>query len=245
MGPVRLQKFLADSGLCSRRAGEAMIAAGEIVVNGEVAHLGQPVTPGVDRIAIHGRTVGGAAATGTSPFTVAVHKPRGVVCGIAERSYPETVFDLLPRALARHRFLPIGRLDPDAEGLVVMTSDGVLADRLARSNQVVRKFVVSLRTPFDRARLAPLVKGVHVGEGTIRVDKAFLLHPGPTGTSSELEIHVSHGRGRGLRELFASLGAEVKRLQCVQIGSLKLRGMPLRGSRVLTTDEVASLFHSD
>lgn len=248
MEPVRLQKFLADAGVCSRRAGEAMIEAGEVRVNGVPAELGQKVTPGVDRVSVRGRLVGGALASPTAKITLVVNKPRGAVCGVPDGRHPTTVFDFIPKPLAKHRFLVIGRLAPDTEGLVVLTSDGALADRLARaSSKVVRRFVVTLEEPMGRGRFPLLTRGVKVGEeGEMeRVDKIFALDPNSEGASRTLEVHITHGRGRGLHQLFAAIGCDVVRTQCVQFGDFRLKGIPLRGARPLSKDETEALFATE
>lgn len=246
MEPVRLQKFLADAGVCSRRAAEALIAAGEVSVNGKAAELGQKITPGVDRVNVRGKFIGGGAAAATTKVTLLVHKPKGVVCGTPDGRHPETVFDLVPKEYSRLRFLIAGRLDLESEGLVLLTSDGALADRIARGTEaVLRRMRVSLKQPFPKSRVAQLLKGVRIEEELVAAEEVFVLHPDSHGASSELEVHVSHGRGRGLRELFTTIGCDVKRIQCAQIGLLKLSGMPLRGCRVLASDEIEKLFRAE
>ncbi len=246
MEPVRLQKFLADTGVCSRRAAEALIEAGEVSVNGKAAELGQRITPGVDRVNVRGKFIGGGSALAAAKVTLLVHKPKGVVCGTPDGRHPETVFDLVPKEHARQRFLVAGRLDLESEGLVLLTSDGALADRIARGTEQVRRRIrVSLKQPFPRSRVAQLLKGVRVDDELVAAEQVFVLHPDAAGASTELEVHVSHGRGRGLRELFTTIGCDVKRIQCVQIGAHKLGGMPLRGCRVLATDDIEKLFRAE
>ena len=125
--PIRLQKFLAEAGVCSRRAAEVLIAQQEVWVNGKAATLGQKVTLGVDKITVSGKPVRGAAQ---ELMTLAVHKPRGLVCSNDDPHNPETVFSMLPRELSHLRFFCAGRLDKDSEGLVILTTDGELAHRL-------------------------------------------------------------------------------------------------------------------
>jgi 23S rRNA pseudouridine2605 synthase len=246
MEPVRLQKFLADAGVCSRRAAEALIEAGEVSVNGKPAELGQKIVPGSDRVNVRGKFIAGGPAVSGAKVTLLVHKPKGVVCGTPDGRHPETVYDLVPKQYARQRFLIAGRLDLEAEGLVLLTSDGALADRIARASEpVLRRMHVSLKQPFPRSRVAQLLKGVRVEDELIAAEQVFLLHPNADGASTELEVHVTHGRGRGLRELFTAIGCDVKRLQCSQIGLLRLSGMPLRGARILDTDEIEKLFRAE
>jgi 23S rRNA pseudouridine2605 synthase len=246
MEPIRLQKYLADANVCSRRAAEALIEAGEVSVNGKPAELGQKITPGVDRVNVRGKFVTGGATVATTKVSVMVHKPKGVVCGTPDGRHPETVFDLVPKNYSHLRFLIAGRLDLDSEGLVLLTTDGALADRIARgTDEVLRRMRISLREPFARTRVAQLLKGVRIEEELVAAEAVFILHPDADGSSTELEVHVSHGRGRGLRELFTTIGCNVKRIQCVQMGMLRLSGMPLRGSKVLDSDDIEQLFRSE
>ena len=114
--PVRLQKYLADAGVCSRRAAEALIVTGEVFVNGTKAELGQKITPGEDKITVEGRSI---RARAQPRVTLAVHKPRGLVCSNEDPHNPETIFSLLPPDFATLRFFCAGRLDKDSEGLVM------------------------------------------------------------------------------------------------------------------------------
>ncbi|MES2692761.1 MAG: S4 domain-containing protein, partial [Verrucomicrobiota bacterium] len=119
--PIRVQKFIADAGLCSRRNAEALIVQGEVWVNGKIATPGQKVTPGVDKVTVSGKIV---RSTAQPRLTVAVNKPRGLVCSNEDPHHAATVFDLLPREFSKFRFFCAGRLDLDSEGLVILTTDG-------------------------------------------------------------------------------------------------------------------------
>lgn len=243
MEPVRLQKFLADAGICSRRAAEALIEAGEVKVNGKAAELGQRVTPGVDRVNVRGKFVGGGTSVLSPKVTLLVNKPKGAVCGTPDGRHPLTVFDLVPKEYSRQRFLVTGRLDLEAEGLVLLTSDGALADRIARG-PVVRCIRVNLKQPFPRNRIPQLQRGVKIDDELVAADEVYLR--GSDGNAStEIDIRVSHGRARGLRELFTTIGFDVKRIQCVQIGLLRLSGIPLRAARALNSDEIEKIFRTE
>jgi 23S rRNA pseudouridine2605 synthase len=155
--PIRLQKFLADAGICSRRAAEALIAQGEVWVNGAAATLGQKISPGVDKVTVSGKSV---RTTAQPRITVVVHKPRGLVCSNDDPHHAATVFELLPREFSKFRFFCAGRLDLDSEGLVVLTTDGDLANRLMHpSNVVVKRYHVTLTRPFPATRLPQLIRG--------------------------------------------------------------------------------------
>jgi 23S rRNA pseudouridine2605 synthase len=238
--PIRLQKFLADSGICSRRAAEALVAQGEVWVNGAPAQLGQKVVPGIDRVTVSGKTV---RTTAQPKITLAMHKPRGLVCSNDDPHNPETIFTVLPREFARFRFFCAGRLDKDSEGLVILTTDGDLAHRLMHpSNIVVKRYHVILEKPFPAKRLPLLVKGVMVEGERLQVERAALVNASPADDSTSLDVHMHHGKKREIRQLFMKLGHEVKRLKRYQIGGFRLKGIPLRAMKKLDAGEIASLF---
>lgn len=239
---IRLQKYIAEAGVCSRRAAEALIAQGEVWVNGKVASLGQHITPGVDRVTVSGKPV---RASAQPLVTVAVHKPRGLVCSNDDPHHAATVFDLLPREFARLRFFCAGRLDLDSEGLVILTTDGDLAHRLMHpSNVVVKRYHVILEGRFPAARLGQLVRGVMIEGERLKVERAALINAGADQSSSHLDVHMHHGKKREIRQLFTALGHDVKRLRRYQIGALQLKGIPLRAGRILSTTQIASLFRN-
>ena len=242
MEPIRVQKFLAEAGVCSRRAAEALIAQGEVWVNGEAAVLGQKVTPGVDKVTVSGKPV---RTTQQPRITVVVHKPRGLVCSNDDPHHAATVFELLPRQFAKLRFFCAGRLDLESEGLVVLTTDGDLAHRLMHpSSTVVKRYHVTLKTPFPASRLLQLVRGIVVEGERLQVERAALVNPKPDQTAHDLDVHMHHGKKREIRQLFAALGYDVKRLRRYQIGALPLKGIPLRAGKVLSTKEIESLFRN-
>lgn len=240
MEPVRIQKFIADSGLCSRRAAEALIASGDVYVNGQPAETGQKIDPASDKVTVRGKPV---RSTAQPRITLVMHKPRGVVCSNSDPHAEQTIFDLLPREWARLRLFCAGRLDKDSEGLVILTSDGDLANRLMHpSNLVVKRYYVSLETPFPASRVRALLHGIlHEGE-RLKVERAYMVNPSRDGSSTELDVHMHHGKKREIRLLFTALGYEVRRLRRYQIGALRLKGIPLRGVKQLSTKEVDSLF---
>ena len=236
---VRLQKYLADAGLCSRRTADALIADGEVTVNGKVAVPGQRVVPGEDQVIVEGSRV--RAKTPTL-LTLAVHKPRGLVCSNDDPHNPRTIFDLLPPHLAKLRFFCAGRLDKDSEGLVILTNDGDLANRLMHPRHVVvKRYQVKLEEPFHRTRLTRLVRGVKIEDEWFKVERAALVNPRED-ASVDLDVWMHHGKKREIRQLFLALGHPVKRLRRYQIGALPLRGIPLRAVKQLSSKEINLLF---
>ncbi len=243
METVRLQKFLADLGICSRRKAEILISSGEVLVNGVAVELGRKIDPSADRVTLNGRTIGGAPQ---QKITVAVHKPRGVVCSNSDPAHSKTVFGLLPRPLSKLRFFCAGRLDLDSEGLVILTTDGDLANRLMHpSRLVVKRYQVALKQPIPRDRLPLLIRGITIEGDRLKVERAYLLNANRSGESTGVEVHMHHGKKREIRQLFTTLGYDVIRLRRFQIGGLLLRGIPLRGLKVLGSKEIESLFATD
>ncbi|MFT3782247.1 MAG: pseudouridine synthase [Nibricoccus sp.] len=237
---VRVQKFLADSGLCSRRAAEALVAEGEVWINGERAEPGQKVTPGVDKVTVKGKPV---RTTAQPKITLAMHKPRGLVCSNDDPHNAETIFTVLPRDFARFRFFCAGRLDKDSEGLVILTTDGDLANRLMHpSHVVVKYYLVTLKQPFPAAKKGALLRGITIDGEKLKVERATLLAPRVDGSSTVVDVQMHHGKKREIRQLFTSLGFDVKRLKRYKIGSFALKGIPLRAVKQLSNKEIAQLF---
>lgn len=240
MASVRIQKFIAEAGVCSRRAAEALIAAGEVYVNGRAATLGLKVEPGTDKVTVRGKAL---KAQAQPKLALVMHKPRGVVCSNSDPHAGHTIFDLLPREWARLRLFCAGRLDKDSEGLVILTSDGDLAHKLMHpSSLVVKRYYVSLEAPFPAGRLRQLLRGVVIDGEHLKVERASLVNPKSDRSSTELDVHMHHGKKREIRQLFLTLGFEVRRLRRYQIGALRLKGIPLRGVKQLSTKEIQSLF---
>lgn len=237
---LRLQKFLADTGICSRRAAEAAIVAGEIWVNGKQAVLGQKIDPAVDKVSFHGKAIKNLPQP---KITLVVHKPRGLVCSNDDPHNPDTVFSLLPRPAQRYRFFCAGRLDKDSEGLVILTTDGDLAHRLMHpASGVVKRYHVRLDEAFPASKVKLLLRGVIVEGEKLQVEHALLLNPRVDGSSNSLDVHLHHGKKREIRQLFLALGFTVRRLRRYQIGALRLKGIPLRAARLLSTKDIELLF---
>jgi 23S rRNA pseudouridine2605 synthase len=237
---VRLQKFIADAGICSRRAAEQLIAQGEVWVNGKVATLGQKIDPAADKVTVDGSQVRSVVQP---KITLAVHKPRGLICSNDDPHNPDTVFTLLPRQFAKYRFFTAGRLDKDSEGLVILTTDGDLAQRLTHpSNLVTKRYLVILEKGFPREKIPRLLNGIIADGERLKVEYANPVSLSPGGLATSWDIHMHHGKKREIRQLFLGLGYPVKRLKRYQIGALQLKGIPLRGGKQLSPAQIESLF---
>jgi len=232
----RLQKILARAGVASRRAAEEIIAAGRVAVDGRVVTaLGSKADPGQNRITLDGQPLPGAEA---AEYWL-VHKPAGVVCTAADPQGRSNIMDLLPKE-ARGRLYPVGRLDRDSEGLVLLTNDGELAARLMHPRYKVAKTyrVWVMGTP-SREAIASLRQGVALDDGPSAPARVYLKSSGPRG--SKLSFLLHEGRKRQIRRMCEVLGHPVKRLVRVGLGPLKLGDLPPGGARRVSAKELAEL----
>jgi 23S rRNA pseudouridine2605 synthase len=231
---MRLQKFLSDAGVASRRHAEELILAGRVLVNDEVVDtLPAFVDPEQDRVIVDGTRV---RPQRLDYFMV--HKPKGVVCTNRDPAGRVRAVDLLPDLPAR--LFPVGRLDEESTGLLLMTNDGELAQRITHPRYGVPKTYyaeVRGRVPDDLA--ATMKGGVFLAEGRARASGVEIEHR--SSNRSSLLITLREGRNRQVRRMLAKLGHPVRKLKRVQIGPLTLRGLPVGSSRRLTPQELAAL----
>ena len=237
MSEERLQKLLARAGLASRRGAEEFLRAGRVTVNGALASLGDKADPARDAIKVDGRLL----KLPTGHRYLLLNKPRGY---LVTRSDPEgrpTVYDLLPPKTARGLF-PVGRLDFHSEGLLLLTDDGDLAQRVAHPRHGCTKlYRVRVRGRPDRAALDRLRSGIVI-DGRRTAPARIRLLPGPSGEANAwLEVELSEGRSRQIREMFFRVGHPVKRLKRIAIGSVSDPRLPPGGVREVTPREVARL----
>jgi 23S rRNA pseudouridine2605 synthase len=231
---VRLQKFLADCGVASRRAGEQLIVAGRVSVNGKIVQeLGTKVQPGSDRV-----TVDGTPARPRRPLYVALHKPPGYLCSRKDPEQRRIVGDLLPKEW-RHLY-PVGRLDSQSEGLIFLTNDGQFALRLTHPRYGTRKiYLVTVAGRVETAMLKRMTQGVQEAGETLKTEKARLLSASQS--HSVLELEMTEGKNREIRRLLSVLGLTITRLQRTRIGPIKLGELPQGKWRTLTEPEIKSL----
>jgi 23S rRNA pseudouridine2605 synthase len=231
---VRLQKFLADAGVASRRAAERMILDGLVSVNGKtVRELGTKVDS-TARV-----MVDGAIVRVRRKIYVVLNKPRGFICTKHDPEDRNIVGDLLPIEWAK-ALHPVGRLDCDSEGLLFLTNDGDLTLRLTHPrfgiHKQYRAVVVGRLSPGD---LRPLTAGIEQEGETLRAERVRLVSS--NNSHSVVELELGEGKNREVRRLFEAIGFEVERLQRTQIGRIKLGELPLGKYRILTEAEVKSL----
>jgi 23S rRNA pseudouridine2605 synthase len=231
---VRLQKFLAESGVASRRASEQCIAEGRVAVNGQtVRELGTKVDPNRDKVTVDGRAV-----RPKRKLYVALNKPAGVVCTRRDPEDRNTVGDLLPKEWSN--LFPVGRLDYQSEGLIFLTNDGDFCLKLTHPRYGVRKkYRVTVEGRVDEDLGEKLVKGlVHEGE-RLKAERVKILVS--NNSASLLEIDLAEGKNRELRRMFEVLGRAVTKLQRIQIGPIKLGELRVGRWRTLTDAEIKHL----
>ena len=252
MPAERLQKVLAAAGVASRRGSEALIAAGRVTVDGKVAALGAQVDPDRAIVAVDGRVIGAAAAGAY----LLLHKPAGVTATTRDRHAATTVLDLVPTALVPDgaRLYPVGRLDQDSEGMLLLTNDGAWAERVLHpSHGVERAYALGLDVALDGEQVAALQAGIPLDEGLATLGAlrrmtgieatrlGDLVRPTPPAGLVWYRATLTQGWKRQLRRMFGAVGAPVQRLVRVRIGPVRIDGLPSGRVRPLKAPEVRGL----
>lgn len=229
MDGVRLGKYLAHAGVASRRAAEELIAAGRVRVGGEIV-----TDPARDVNEGSGVEVDGAPVTPETREVWAVNKPAGVVSTAREPGRRPAITELVD---SEQRLYPVGRLDADTTGLILLTNDGELANRLTHPRYGVPKtYRVRLARPPSDRDLERLRGGVRLEDGTTSAAQIQKLG------ERELEVTISEGRKRQVRRMAEAVGNEVEALTRIRIGSLELGGLRRGDARLLDEGEVAALW---
>ena len=251
----RLHKVLANAGVASRRACESLIVDGRVRVNGQpVSVLPTMVDPESDRIEVDGRVVIQARNPKHSNKYVIINKPRGVVSTCRDPEGRRCVTDLVQFPT---RLFPVGRLDADSSGLILLTNDGLLASRLTHPRyEVPKHYQISVRGQVEQSHLQELRKGIHLahrqasgGSDAISVKQASAAQVKLIGYSRDrthgmrtnLLITLRDGQNRQIRRMLSRVGFKVRRLQRVSIGPVTNKGLAIGQWRPLTTREVNTL----
>jgi len=231
---MRLQKFLAESGVASRRASEAIILAGRVKINGKVIQiLGTKIQPGHDRIEVDGQPI-----KVRRKIYIALNKPPGFLCTRKDPEGRRTVSDLLPTEW--EHLTTVGRLDRESEGLIFLTNDGDFSLHLTHPRYGVHKiYRAAVEGKVEMPMLRRFLAGIKDAGETLKAEKARLITA--SNSRSVVELELAEGRNREVRRLFASQELEVTRLQRIQIGRIKLGELPTGKWRTLTEPEIKSL----
>ncbi len=241
---VRLQKILSAAGIASRRTAETLIADGRVTVNGTaVRELGSKADPDADDIRVDGRRV---RPPGRRRY-ILLNKPRGYITSRSDPEQRPTVIDLLAKGGVREYVYPVGRLDYDSEGLLILTSDGELAERLTHPRHGIgREYHVRVRGVPDDRDLERLGKGIAL-DGQRTAPATVEIHtviPGRRGDDAILSLVIYEGRNRQVRRMFEAIGHPVSRLKRVRIGPIQDEHIRPGEFRDLTEREVLALKHA-
>jgi 23S rRNA pseudouridine2605 synthase len=228
--PERLNRFLARRGVASRRGADELIADGRVTVNGEVSRIGAVVAPSVDRVSVNGHRIPARAVS----VTIVLNKPVGVVTTRSDPYQRRTVMDLIEPVPG---LVPVGRLDADSRGLLVLTTDGDLAHAVSHPRHgVTKRYRATLDRGVSAENLEQLTAGVELEDGPARA-LAAKRH----GADSVVEVVMAEGRKREVRRLFAAIGFEVRDLVRIAVGPLELGELGEGEARALRPAELSSL----
>lgn len=227
---MRLNRYLSQCGVASRRGAEQIILEGRVSINGHViTNLATQVAPD-DKVVVDGKP-----AQAELPVVIAINKPRGYICSHGDTHERMTIYDLLP--LKYQNLHHVGRLDKESEGLILMTNRGDLSHRLMHPSMGAEKeYEVVVDQPLHPDVLAKLIKGMMTEEGHARAERAWLVKP------NKAHVVLKQGLKRQIRLMFYHLGYEVERLTRIRIGWLQLRGLQLGGWKEIKPSDVERFF---
>lgn len=241
MEKIRISKYFTDCGVMSRRAAEEEIRAGKVTVNGHVSELGEKIEPGVDTVIYRGAEI---KPRSEEKICIMLNKPRGVVCTASDEKGRTNVTELCRGVKDDQgkavRLYPVGRLDMDSDGLLLLTNDGELANKLTHPRHSIPKiYRVTLRGAFEPESVSVLGEPIVIdGRLTMRVNVKYV-----SGNDSEtvVEFELYEGRNRQIRRMCEEHGVRILRLQRIAIGKLKLGDIAEGKWRRLTHDEIEYL----
>jgi len=237
MSEERLQKIIARSGLCSRRDADRMVAEGRVTVDGRVAEIGEKVDPAKVHIKVDGKSL----KAPETPRYLLLYKPRGVMTTCDDPEERKTVLDIVHPAI-RERVYPVGRLDYNSEGLLILTNDGDFAARVAHPRHgIVREYLVKIRGDLSREEYRKLMAGTVIEGRKVKPVRAQRDSKGRGGTTTWWRVEVSEGRTHEVRELFFRAGHYLQRLRRTAIGPLRDDTLKPGDFRTLSENEVKSL----
>lgn len=231
MKKLRLNKFLSNSGVASRRKCDEIIASGKVTVNGKVVtEIGSQINEKKDKVMVEGKAV----CLPSSFVYIKLNKPKGYACTASDEKGRKTIYDLVD---CEERLFSIGRLDYNTEGLIILTNDGDFANKVSHPRYDVEKeYRVTIEGKIKESELAVLRKGVVVDGQKMPPAKVKLLSQDEN--ISKISVVINEGQNRQVRRMFEAIGREIKLLKRVRIGSVRLGGLSRGQWRDLTEDEL-------
>ncbi len=228
---MRINKFLAEQGVASRRGSDEIIAAGRVTINGKVARAGDDVT-GADTVMLDGKEL----SHKVKYEYYLLNKPKGYLCTVSDDKGRKTVMDLLPAGAGR--VFPVGRLDYDTEGMLILTNDGDLAYRLtAPQSEIAKTYLVRVEGSVTDVQLNRLRAGVEIERGVV-TKKCRITVVETNKKFTKLRVVLTEGKNREIRKMFEVIGKEVAFLKRLKIGELTLTGLDRGAVRKLSQEEV-------
>lgn len=228
---MRINKFLAEKGVASRRHADEMISAGRVKINGSIATLGANVEE-TDTVLVDDVPV--ATAEKTEEYYI-MNKPKGVICTVSDDRGRKTVMDLLPEGVGR--VFPVGRLDYETEGLLILTNDGDLAFRLTHpTSEIPKTYMARIAGTMTEKDLNRIRSGIELDGVMTKKCKAHIVETNKAYT--KVHITITEGKNRQVRRMFEAIGRTVEFLKRVSIGKLKLTGLDRGQVRKLTDEEI-------
>ncbi len=240
--PVRLNKYLAECGVSSRRKADELIAEGSVIVNGKkVFELGTRVTPSLDRITVKGKPV----KPSMHKVYILFHKPKNVVTTMEDPAGRPTIADFFERLPVR--VFPVGRLDWDTEGMIILTNDGEFAQKVNHpSEEIFKTYMVKVNGRPSGEQLEKLKRGVSVIGGRVSAHLAERVRRGDSDKYDWIKIMISEGKNRQVRRMFEKIGFDVLKLQRTAIGRLRMPASLKRGEYVFLTEAgIAKIFERE
>lgn len=233
---MRINKFLAESGIASRRGADNLILEGVVKINGKIAKLGDEVDTSKDHVSVNDKNVN----TVKKYDYYIMNKPKGYVCTVKDDKGRKTVLDLLP--VKNKRIFPVGRLDYDTEGLLILTNDGDLTYKLTHpKNEIPKTYLVKTEKPISEQEVVKLRQGVII-DG-VKTKKCLVKVIETDKTSSKLHITITEGRNRQIRKMFEAVGHSVDFLKRIKIGDFTLKGLNRGEVRKLSDYEINYLLN--
>ncbi|MBQ2599640.1 MAG: rRNA pseudouridine synthase [Bacteroidales bacterium] len=233
-GLVRLNKFIANSGICSRREADTYIETGLVTVNGErVTELGTKIDPVRDDIRFNGQRI-----RGEKKVYLVMNKPKDFVTTLSDPHADRTVMDLISKSLCPERVFPVGRLDKATTGVLLLTNDGDLTEKLTHPKHEVRKiYHATLDKNLKKEDFDKILEGIELEDGPIAADALSYVE----GDKSQVGLEIHSGRNRIVRRLFEHLGYKVKKLDRVYFAGLTKKNLRRGAWRFLEEKEIALL----